>query len=466
MDAPLYNQIRSMTQRGTYPMHMPGHKRNTDLVCDSLLELDITELDGSDNMHSPHGVILEAEELMAQLYGCDRSLFLVNGGSGGILASILGTLREGERIAVPSNAHKSVLNALVLSGAAPLYIYPDMLSGYVSGGITPAVLEKAFEAYPDIKAVLAVSPTYEGVVSDIAALAGIAHKNNALLIVDETHGAHFPFCSSFPQPAVRCGADISVNSWHKTLPCPGQSAVLNINTARLDLDRLFEAYSMVQTTSPSYIMMALMDKTRAFLKENDKYFYDYVTILTDIRNTLRRLKGVKLLEKSAFADIFDYDISKITLLTGKKLSGQALAQILLKEYNIQTELSDADRIIAMTSVADRHDKLAYFASALEKIDAGLEPYIPREAFCMPFEISVPVMTPRDVFYSHTVYVPLHDAQGRIAGESVSVFPPDIPLIFPGERISAEQILLTEQYRSEGACITGASGGRIKIEEEA
>ncbi len=467
LDAPLYNRIAGLSKNGGCPMHMPGHKRNTDFIRDNLLTLDFTEIEGTDNMHHPEDVILQAEERLAQLNGCDRSLFLINGGSSGILTAILGTVGEGDKIIVCRNAHKSVHNALVLSGAVPVYIYPEVLYSSVTGSITPQELERAFTLYPNAKAVLVTSPTYEGYTAYIAALAKVAHRHSAILISDETHGAHFVFSSAFPKSAISMGADISINSWHKTLPCPNQSAVININTKRVDMARIMAAYSMVQSTSPSYIMLALMDKMRAQLTQDKSVFEDYIKNLTQVRTALAELKGMRLINKESFnaKSVCDYDISKLVLLTGKNFSGKTLAQILLKEYNVQIELADPWHIIAMTSCADTKESLMHFAAAVREIDRELDEYQPYDIAGGYNEITSPVISPRQAFYGRYEQADIELSAGLIAGECITPFPPDVPLIITGERITVRQLELLEHYRQSGTTLIGGENGKIKVIKE-
>lgn len=456
MNAPLYNGIKAILDR--YPMHMPGHKRNTSFVDEELLSLDITEVDGSDNLHHPEGIIAEAQDELARFEAADYSYFLVNGGSCGILTAILGTLYEGDEIIVCRNAHKSIFNACVLSGAEPVYVAPDILSGGIATGVSASALKEAFKDYPKSKAVLITSPTYEGFTSDICALAEIAHSHGAILIVDEIHGAHFPFSEAFPRTAMEQGADISVQSWHKTLPCINQSAIINIKGDRVDIERLREAYSMVQTTSPSYIMMALMDKMRAKLTEDEGYFRNYVNNLTALRTRLNSLRSMRLVSGE------NYDISKIVLDTGKNSEGKTLAKILLEEYNVQIELVGLNHIIAMTSVADTQKALERLGDAIIAADRKMADYEPVDFDFDPMAITKPVISPRLAFQRRTVTLPLRDAIGRIAGECVTPFPPDIPLILTGEVVTREAVELMERYRAQGHTLIGGQKGLLKIIE--
>lgn len=466
MDAPLYNGIKKLSKENAYPMCMPGHKRNRQLVNDSLLDFDFTEVDGSDNMHLPTGIILDAEKKMAEHNKCDESLFLVNGGSSGVLTAILGTVNPDDKIALCRNAHKSVYNALVLSGATPVYISPEVLPCGIAVGITENALETAFERYPDIKAALITSPTYEGFASNITELANCAHRHNAVLIVDETHGAHFGFSETFPKSAMEQGADISIQSWHKTLPCPNQSAVINFKGNRLNISKLKSSYSMVQTTSPSYIMMCLMDKTRALFTENESYFAGYSENLKNIRVCLEKLVNLRLLgaEYIGKNGVCDIDIGKIVILTGKKTSGSVLAQMLLKGYNIQIELCSLNHIIAMTSVADSKERLDALADALLEIDKKLPAYEPVDYGSCSTQISTPLINPRAAFYGKAEETDISISEGLVCGEVVTVYPPDIPLLLPGEIINQKHIALIDEYRKNGITVMGAENGKIKTTE--
>lgn len=466
MDAPLYNGIKKLAKENAYPMCMPGHKRNRQLVNDSLLDFDFTEVDGSDNMHLPTGIILDAEKKMAEHNKCDESLFLVNGGSSGVLTAILGTVNPGDKIALCRNAHKSVYNALVLSGATPVHISPEVLPCGIAVGITENALETAFQRYPDIKAVLITSPTYEGFASNITELANCAHRHNTVLIVDETHGAHFGFSEVFPKSAMEQGADISIQSWHKTLPCPNQSAVINFKGNRLNISKLKSAYSMVQTTSPSYIMMCLMDKTRALFTENESYFARYSENLKNIRARLKNLVNLRLLgaEYIGKNGVCDIDIGKIVILTGKKTSGSVLAQMLLKGYNIQIELCSLNHIIAMTSVADSKERLDALADALLEIDKKLPAYEPVDYGSYSDQISTPLINPRAAFYGKAEETDISISEGLVCGEVVTVYPPDIPLLLPGEIINQKHIALIDEYRKNGITVMGAENGKIKTTE--
>ena len=272
----LYDKLKSYKDSGIYPFHMPGHKRN-DILNDGLLpyEIDLTEIEGFDNLHNACGCIREIEKKAEKLYRVNRAFLLVNGSTGGILSSIRAMTNFGDKIIVTRNCHKSVYNAIELCGLNPEYILPEYdENNGVFTSVSPHKLEELLRENPDTKLVVITSPTYEGVVSDIKAIADICHKNGAMLFVDEAHGAHFPFSEKFPSEAVRCGADVAVVSLHKTLPSFTQTALLLTDNSELS-DKLQENLSVFETSSPSYILMSAIENCLDYISENKNDFEVY-----------------------------------------------------------------------------------------------------------------------------------------------------------------------------------------------
>ncbi|MBQ9519443.1 MAG: aminotransferase class I/II-fold pyridoxal phosphate-dependent enzyme [Firmicutes bacterium] len=452
MHTPLYTKIRELT--GAYPLCMPGHKRRAHFLPNDILGLDITEIDGSDNLHAPSGVIAEAQALMAKLYKSGDCIFCVNGGSSGILAAILGTLGEGDTLLAVKNAHKSLQNALVLSGADAVYISPDISPCGFCLPITAEKIEEALNKLSDIKAVFIVSPTYEGYCADIKKIADCVHKYGKILIVDETHGAHFPFNAVFPKTASECGADISVQSWHKTLPVPNQCALINIVGGRVDAQKIRRAFSMVTTTSPSYIFMGLMDAVRGYYTAHPSLFDEYADNLISLRKRLSELKNIGL------ADSDIYDISKLTLL--KNFEGEtSYLEKRLKKAGFVLEMTAPSHIIAMTSICDDINMLERFADILLEADGTLTfSAYKDEKFDMP--LLSDKINQRKIFYSDTVSVPLENSVGRTAAEHITPFPPDIPAILAGEKITARGIGAIKAYINAGAEILGLDNGMISV----
>ncbi|MBR6401368.1 MAG: aminotransferase class V-fold PLP-dependent enzyme [Firmicutes bacterium] len=453
MDAPLYNRIAELSA-AAYPLHMPGHKRCADFLPKDLLAMDLTEIAGSDDLHAPSGVIADAQQKMAALYGSDECIFCVNGGSSGVLAAVLGTCGEGDTVLTVRNAHKSLQNALILSGADAVYAAPPVSKYGFALPITPEIIENSLKNDKSIKAVFIVSPTYEGCCADVEAISRCVHKYGKILIVDETHGAHFPFDDAFPVNASRLGADISVQSWHKTLPVPNQCALLNINYGNVDVERIKRAFSMVTTTSPSYILMGLMDYVRAYYTQNGHIISDYAKKMTQITGQLDGLRCLAPFRTDRF------DISKITLTANCTQSTADIANM-LRDAGFELEMTGIHHLVAMTSPADRCDMLDRFVKALEDIDRGLAYKECGTDVYAEMPVSEKI-NQRKVFYGQKRQVPLKKALGLTAADFVTPFPPDIPVIIAGEKISAQSIETVVKYADSGAEIHGLNNGKLYI----
>ena len=465
MSLTIYSKMQEYIAQDPYPFHMPGHKRNPSFLPSYLLSYDITEVSDVDNLHHPNGIILQSQQKIAALLGADNSFICVNGGSSGVLASILATCREGDKLLLARNSHKSAYNGLVLSGASPVYIYPEITPYNICGGISPHSVEYALSKDSNIKTVLITSPTYEGFTSDISSIADIVHKYNAVLIVDETHGAHFCFSDKFPAASLSCGADITIQSWHKTLPTLNQSAVINIKGNRISSEAIQTALSMVQTTSPSYIIMTVMDYCRKYLTDNPQLFKEYLDNLLNLRNMLSSgtlpLIGTDLIGSCAIAD---YDISKLVFYINSDFSGKRLENILLKEYNLQIELSGLHHIIAMTSVADTQEGFNRLASAVKNI-ADKSVCTPIINTILPSPITdEPIISPRQAHYLPKHRVPLTQSVGKLSGEFITPYPPDIPILAIGEAITSDIVSQVMNYRENGITVIGAENNFINIIE--
>ncbi len=439
----LYDKLKSYKECGIYPFHMPGHKR-TDITNDGLLpySMDLTEIDGFDNLHNACGCIKEIEKKAEKLYCVNRAFLLVNGATGGILSSIRAMTNYGDKIIVSRNCHKSVYNSIELCGLNPEYILPEHDENYgVFTSVSPQNLKTLLDKNPDTKLVIITSPTYEGVVSDIKTIADICHKYGAMLFVDEAHGAHFPFSDKFPSEAVKCGADVAVVSLHKTLPSLTQTALLLTDNSEL-LEKLQENLSIFETSSPSYILMSAIEKCLGFISDNKSDFEAYTNRLSDLYNDTKLLNKLSILynDKSFLENCFDYDFGKIVISTAEtNISGAELAKILREKYKIETEMAYTDYVIAMTSVCDTDDGFGRLKNALFEIDNSLNK---KEINCDDYNFSE---VPERSFNScrKNNYKPekkiFKNAQGRVSLEYIWAYPPGIPLIVPGEVITDELI---------------------------
>ncbi|NLJ88438.1 MAG: aminotransferase class I/II-fold pyridoxal phosphate-dependent enzyme [Epulopiscium sp.] len=440
-DVYLYDRLMDYANSGVYPFHMPGHKLGRGLDSFPLLKLDLTEIREMDNLYEPNDVIAKAQELMAKTFGADESLFLVNGSTTGVISAILGVCNPKDELIIARNSHYSTYHGMILGDIIPRYINPQVIDEYgLLGGISPKNVQKAIEDYPKAKAVFITSPTYEGFTSNISEIARITHNSNKLLIVDEAHGAHFNFHSAFPKTALSCGADIVIQSLHKTLPALTQSALIHFKGNRFDKNRVKQIVKMIQTSSPSYILMGMMDLLRNYLDERKNNGFDtYIENLINLREKLNELTRIKLLgeELNNNYSIEEIDISRLVFYTGRSnKTGIDIDKILRDSYKIQMEMSSEVHFVGISTIVDSIEAFNSLYNALISIDKEL---MINEEKTDTYNIIYPISTikssPREAFYSIKKSLPLEDARGRISGESVVLYPPGIPILSPGEEIT-------------------------------
>lgn len=483
----LYEELISYTSKDYYPMHMPGHKRNTGLMqMDNPYGIDITEIEGFDNLHQSEGILLSLSERLARLYGAEKSYPLVNGSTTGILAGISAATKPGDTVLIARNCHKSVYHGVMLRGLKPIYCYPQKLEQIpVNGGIPTENIEELLMKHPEIRLVVITSPTYEGIVSDIRAIAEVVHRYGAILLVDEAHGAHFGFHSAFPKSAVTQGADLIIQSLHKTLPAMTQSAVLHCNRKELN-GKLKKYLAVYQSSSPSYVLMAGIDRCIELLeKKGTELFENYSGLLRDFYALMEELSCLKVLDKACLGKngIYDIDPSKLTVsVADTGLTGHELQILLREQHQIELEMAASDYILGMSSIADSPEGLTRFAKALLSIDSmlgaqGLKSLerertsnvknpnltlknvidaktIPGNSYGLIPEI---VILPGEAMESQSEAVKFNECTGRISAGFVSQFPPGVPLLAPGERISQELVTYIKKIKQEGITITGLIG---------
>ena len=371
----IYGALRKYADSDAYPFHMPGHKRTTGWMTDPF-QIDITEIDGFDNLHCAEGIILEAQKRAAKLYGADESFFLVNGSTAGILSAISSCVKKDGKILMARNSHKSAYHAVFLKNLDVVYLYPKTIQEYgINGGYAPEEIEKILDSDDEIEAVFLTSPTYDGIVSDIKEIARIVHSHKIPLIVDEAHGAHFGMAEGFPKSAVENGADIVIQSLHKTLPSLTQTAILHRNGNRTDRDRLMRYLQIYQTSSPSYIFMAAMDECLTQIKRNgEMIFQDFRKNLLAFREDTKDLKVIHIPseELKGKDGVFDFDPSKLILsVRESQKSGKWLMERLREEFHLELEMACGDYALAMTSVCDRKEGFQRLSDALHQIDIQL-----------------------------------------------------------------------------------------------
>ena len=510
----LAERLKEYSRTDAYPFHMPGHKRRTDVQflkeCPNPYEIDITEIDGFDNLHHPEGILKASMEWAAKVYGADQTYYLVNGSSCGILSAVSAAVSFGGRILMARNCHKSAYHGVILNHLKTAYIYPQIIEPLgIQGGISSEDVEKLLEQYQDTEAVLVVSPTYDGVVSDIRGIAGAVHKRGLSLIVDEAHGAHFSFGNFsrgnrmgaengsgdgiFPESALDCGADLVIQSLHKTLPSLTQTAVIHVKKGYINVKRLEHYLQIYQSSSPSYVFMAAIEKCIFEMHSHGKEWYaDFEMRLRDLRMSLKELRHLRLLDSSVIgsSSVYDLDRSKIVISCRgceweperglrKPFGGADLAEQLRREYDLEMEMCGADYVVAITTFMDTQEGLLRLKRALSEIDSrigqknvqneikkeiekeiekevekGIEKEIREEIKRDDWCEAHICMTLSEAAQAERERVLISDCKGRISAEFVYLYPPGIPVAAPGERLTGRIVKQILAYREMGLPVQG------------
>lgn len=434
-------EILRKYSRGRIPYHMPGHKRNPEFdYIRELAPLDFTEIDGLDNLHAPEGILKEAQDHAAQVFGADRSFFLINGTTGGILASVHAMAGNGSPVIMARNCHKSVYNAVSLCRSEPYYIYPRSHPMGFAADILPEQVESALNDCPGAACVVITSPTYDGVVSDIKSIAEICHSRHVPLIVDAAHGSHLGFLDpDVPSPVI-CGADVTVMSLHKTMPSLTQTSILHLKGNLVNSGKIASSLGVFETSSPSYLLMASIDGcVRA--AENSELFENWRHILSKIRSEV---------EFAVPEGVFAFDISKL-IFRRSGYSGEELARH-LRDYGIEPEMTAPGYVLLMTGAGDTKNMAEHLLRACDALavrtgDGTHIPTMPKpEMILTPWEASVRTVEE----------IPVDRAEGRISGETVMAYPPGIPVIVPGELIDADFL----EWRKNQSASVLTSEGRL------
>lgn len=462
----LYDTLEEYSKSGIYPFHMPGHKRNAKMVQPLSVTHDMTEVDGLDDLHCAGGILKAAMDNAADFFGADRTFFLVGGSTCGILASLAACTKRGDTIICARNCHKSVYNGISLLGLKPQFITPDTIPAPFScyGSVNPTEVEQLLTKHPNTAAVIITSPTYEGIISDIKAISDICRRFGVVLIVDEAHGAHLGLFDGFPDGAVNCGADIVIQSTHKTLACLTQSALLHVCGNTVDSAKTAQKLAVFETSSPSYLLMENIDSTINLLQKNgSSYFAEYVNRLDNFSEKAKSLDSIDILfygndKGSEYGNIFDFDRSKLIISAVRKgYSGAQLSDILLNKYKIQIEMSSLNYIVAMTSYCDTDEGFMRLITALCEIDSGENgSFLPKTA-AMPKSYTRAIEIYEAEELSKTK-IRSEQAEGRICGEFIFAYPPGIPLAVPGEVITSELINVTAALKSAGVLIKNSVSG--------
>ena len=463
-----------------YPLHMPGHKRRLDPSGGLPISIDITEVDGMDDLHNASGILAEAEARTAALYGSPCCRYLVGGSTVGILSAIRACCSRNGTVLAARNCHKSVWHAAELMNLTTAFLMPERIGTFdLFGSVRPEEVAGKLRKHPEAEAVVITSPTYEGVLSDVRAIAEICHAAGVPLIVDEAHGAHLGLRAEnssdrafFPQGAVSCGADVVIQSAHKTLPCLTQTSWMHVQGNLVSPKRVDHELDVFETSSPSYPLMASLDAATCFLtREGGGYLHRWEECLAAFAEKTRGLRYLRIpgitdpLPRTA---AFARDPGKI-LISGRDagLTGGALADILRTRYQFETEMAVGWNVLAMTSMADDPEAIERFAEALQEIDSGSlyekEPPFPRRLSASDIDIVIEanliaapsaetVMTIAEAMERPSVPVIEESAAGAVSAEYLWAYPPGIPLIMPGERITDGLLCTLRALRAAGTAI--------------
>lgn len=453
----LLDRLTEYSNSDFYPYHMPGHKRQVSgKLPTDWTDKDITEIEGFDNLHNSEEILKEIQEKAARAYGAEESFYLVNGSTCGILSAISAAVPFGGELLIARNCHKSVYHAAYLRKLKLHYVYPDMLEEYdICEAVSVEQVREALEKHPKVSAVLIVSPTYEGRIADVKAIAEVVHEKGLPLIVDEAHGAHLGFSPEFAVNSAGLGADLVINSVHKTLPAMTQTALLHVNGELVDRQRLRRYLRIYQTSSPSYVLMSSIEVAVEIAAEGDA-FAEFVVRWQKLLTELSGLEKLKILP-NCFEECRKkkQDIGKLIISTKEtELSGPQLYDMLLSEYHLQPEMVCESYVLCMFTIGDTQEGYDRLVKALFAIDAKIQCAHKVGCNSMPkAEVAVPFY---EAWEQEQTEVALAEAEGRLAGEFINLYPPGTPILVPGERFAKETITFLEECLAKKLQVQGIS----------
>lgn len=467
--APIYEALEKFKAMRVVPFDVPGHKRGrgnkelTDFLGEACMRVDVNSMKPLDNLCHPVSVIREAEELAAEAFCAKHAFFMVNGTTSAVQAMIFTALKEGDKIIMPRNVHRSAINALVVNGAVPVYVNPGVNHRLgIPLGMRCADVEAAMDAHPDAKAVFVNNPTYYGICSDLQKIVQLAHSRGMLVLVDEAHGTHFYFSDLFPASAMEAGADMAAVSMHKNGGSLTQSSFLLINN---DVSEGYtrQCINLTQTTSGSYLLMSSLDLSRKNLALNgDKIFEKVLHMAEYAREEINKIGGYYAYGRELIngEDIFDFDRAKLSVYTRDLgLAGIEVYDMLRDDYDIQIEFGDIGNILAILSVGDTNLMIERLISSLSEI-ARLHKRPSTGMFDHEYITPRVDMTPKEAFFADKRSVRLEDSEGLLCSEFVMCYPPGIPILAPGERITKEILAYIRYAKEKGCFMTGTEDVNI------
>lgn len=472
---PYFTALKEYALKDRVPLDVPGHKMGsiqhemTDFLGTNVFKMDVNAPRGLDNLNMPHGVIEEAQSLFAEAFHAERAFFLTGGTTLGILSIIMTTVKAKEKIIMPRNVHKSIISALIMSGAVPIFVEPhiDPTIG-IANHMPFDALKKAIESNLDAKAVLVINPTYFGVASQLEDIVKLAHHHQMLVLADEAHGSHMVFSDQLPMTAMQAGADMSATSIHKTSGSLTQSSAILCQGPNVEYSRLIGTIHMVQSTSPNALMLASLDVARKWMYFNANDTLSQLLVkLNELRAKLKELPGIKVFDAPYFKSLgaTHYDETKLIIqVSNLGMTGFEVYRMLADDYNIQVELAESNLVLCVFAVGTTDTHIQKLYDAMEDIALNhrreaidIMSYRPKGDFPKAF------VRPRSAYHAPSKFVKLEQSVGEIAAESVMIYPPGIPTLIPGEIIEQSLIDDIHYYMKQGSTIINeAPDGMIKV----
>ncbi len=476
MAIPLLNAVRSRIEQAHAPFYTPGHKHGrgaaiplTDLFGARVFQADLPELPELDNLFAPQGVIQQAQALAAEAFGADRTWFLVNGSTAGMIATILATCGPGDRLILSRNVHQSAISGLILAGATPIFVQPEYDAAWdMVHSMTPTAVAATLKQHPDAKAILMVCPTYHGVCGDVTAIAQLAHQYGIPLLVDEAHGPHFAFHPGLPTAALAAGADLVVQSTHKVLSAMTQAAMLHLQGERVQPDRVSKALQLVQSSSPSYLLLASLDAARHQMATEGQALLEHTLTLADTaRSRLGQISGLAVLSSAQAGQTAGFvalDRTRLTVnVSGLGIDGFTADTILNEQLGVTAELPSLQHLTFIISVGNTAADVEQLVQAWTLLARRCRetPATPGRDWdkrtTLPLStLAAAPLTPRDAFFATSETVAIAQAAGRISAELICPYPPGIPVLMPGEIITKDAIAYLQKILAIGGTISGCA----------
>lgn len=510
-EAPISVAMENYARDGALAFHTPGHKQGLgahpllkNLITEDGLRQEVSLMEELDDLHEPEGCIKKAQELAAELWGSKASFFMINGTTGAIHAMLMGTLRPNDEVLVPRNAHRSIIGGIILAGAVPVYVQPELDTRLgIPMGLSVQSIRTAIRLHPHARALVAVYPTYYGFACDLKSIAEIVHEAGMLLLVDEAHGAHLRFSEALPPQAIDCGADVAAQSTHKLLGSMTQTSMLQVGSERVDIARIQQAAGLLQSTSPNQLLLASLDIARLQMAtEGEASMQRAVELAEQLRREINAIPGL-FSPGSTYCQAGDtsgaaaLDVTKVTVnLAGLTLSGMAAELKLRHEYKVQCELSDPYNLLFIISMADTEREVQVLVDALRDMasrylrddwtigqtelatdsheqrhdGAGRLNDHDRLSAHTLADAPAPIvrLNPREAFFATTEEMDFAASAGRISAETVTFYPPGVPVLCPGEEITAGIISYIRKYQAYGMRLSGPHDGllaKIRIVKE-